>query len=131
MMKRKRSWYWGLCFLVIVLGLASRTFRDVLPVWVGAYAGDVLWGLMVFLLTGALFSQISIKCNLLISLGFSFAIEFSQLYHAPWLDSLRNTKLGSLILGFGFLWSDLLCYLLGISIGVLLEIILSNKKISK
>jgi hypothetical protein len=32
---------------------------------------------------------------------FSFAIEFSQFNHAPWIDSLRHIKFGGLILGFG------------------------------
>ncbi|MCY7330065.1 MAG: DUF2809 domain-containing protein [Saprospiraceae bacterium] len=36
-----------------------------------------------------------------------------QLYHAPWMDGLRVTRLGGLILGFGCLWSDLGCYTLG------------------
>ncbi|MCA9011825.1 MAG: DUF2809 domain-containing protein [Planctomycetaceae bacterium] len=36
----------------------------------------------------------------------------------PWLDSLRQTILGRLILGFGFLWSDLLCYTAGVAIGI-------------
>ncbi len=46
-------------------------------------------------------------------------VELSQLYHAPWIDSIRQTTLGGLILGFGFLWSDLACY----ALGVLAEII--------
>ena len=30
--------------------------------------------------------------------------------------------MGGLILGFGFLWSDLACYALGVGLGVLIEI---------
>lgn len=52
---------------------------------------------------------------------FSFAIEFSQLYHSPWIDSLRNTRVGGLVLGYGFLWSDLVSYTVGIGVGVLIE----------
>ena len=54
---------------------------------------------------------------------FSVAIELSQLYHAPWIDSIRHTTLGGLILGFGFLWSDLACYAVGVGLGVVIEII--------
>ena len=53
----------------------------------------------------------------------SVAVELSQLYHAPWIDSIRHTTIGGLILGFGFLWSDLACYSLGVGLGVLIEII--------
>ncbi len=56
-------------------------------------------------------------------MAFSVAIELSQLYHAPWIDSIRQTTLGGLILGFGFLWSDLACYAVGVVLGVLVDVI--------
>jgi len=40
-------------------------------------------------------------------------IELSQLWHPPWLDAIRATRPGALVLGRGFVWSDLLCYLIG------------------
>ncbi len=36
---------------------------------------------------------------------------------------IRQTTLGGLILGFGFLWSDLVCYALGVELGVLVDVI--------
>jgi hypothetical protein len=54
-----------------------------------------------------------------ISLGLAFLVEISQLYHAPWIDSIRQTTLGALVLGFGFLWTDLVCYSVGIATGSL------------
>jgi len=42
------------------------------------------------------------------------ADEFSQLYHASWADAIRATTLGRLLFGAGFLWSDILCYAVGI-----------------
>ena len=57
----------------------------------------------------------------MVAMAFAVAIELSQLYHAPWIDSIRRTTLGGLILGFGFLWSDLACYALGVGLGVLVE----------
>ena len=53
-------------------------------------------------------------------------MELSQLYHAPWIDSLRANRLGGLILGYGFLWSDVACYVTGVSLGVLIEILISR-----
>ena len=63
---------------------------------------------------------------LVISIIFSYGIEISQLYHAPWIDSIRATTLGGLILGFGFLWSDLICYTVGIVIGAIIDKIINN-----
>ncbi len=42
--------------------------------------------------------------------------------HAPWIDGIRNTTLGGLVLGFGFLLSDLVCYLVGIAAGAFAEL---------
>ena len=53
----------------------------------------------------------------LLAMAFSVLIEVSQLYHAPWIDSIRRTTLGGLVLGFGFLWSDLACYAAGVGLG--------------
>ena len=49
-----------------------------------------------------------------IATGFSFVMELSQLYHSPWIDSLRQTRLGGLILGSDFLWIDLVRYSVGV-----------------
>lgn len=104
----------------MILGLLSRKL-DNLPVIVSLYAGDILWALMVFLIVDFVFNNKPILFNISIAIIFSYGIEISQLYHAPWIDSIRNTTLGGLILGFGFLWSDLICYTIGIFIGGIIE----------
>ncbi|MEY4387981.1 MAG: hypothetical protein RLY20_3264 [Verrucomicrobiota bacterium] len=58
----------------------------------------------------------------LTALTFSSAIEFSQLYHAPWQDALRANVIGHLVPGSGFNWADLLAYAVGLAVGVLLEL---------
>lgn len=119
--KRNRFHYGILIFTVIVLGLSSRRCSYGLPKWIGSYAGDILWALMVFLIIGFLFAKLETRTVTILAIIFSFAIEVSQLYHEPWIDSIRKTRFGGLILGFGFLWSDLICYIIGIAIGLLLE----------
>ena len=52
---------------------------------------------------------------------FALVIETSQLFHTPWLDALRANRFAALVLGQGFLWSDLLCYAVGIALGVVME----------
>ncbi len=71
-----------------------------------------------------LFTSNPVKFSLIAALLFSFAIEFSQLYKALWINNLRHTLFGRLVLGEGFLWSDLVCYTVGIAIGVLIDILL-------
>jgi hypothetical protein len=48
-------------------------------------------------------------------------ISESQLYHAQWIDSIRSTTVGGLLLGFGFPWCDLACYAAGVGVGIFLE----------
>jgi len=129
-MTYKRNRFYYLLFIVITLlsGLASRHYPGVLPTWVESYLGDSLWALMVFLMAGFLLNGKSPRWIALVALVFSYCIEISQLYHAPWIDAVRANRLGGLVLGFGFLWSDLVCYAVGIGFGVLMEKIFLNKK---
>lgn len=120
-MKRNRFLYLRLLVVTIVAGLASRHFPYSLPQWVQLYLGDALWALMVFLLLGFLFYKKSTLWVVIAALGFSYMIEISQLYHAPWIDALRANSLGGAVLGFGFLWSDLICYTLGVGFGYVME----------
>lgn len=109
---------------VIILGLASRT--RFAPLFVHEYAGDALYALMIFFGFGFLFPKIPTIKIAALALAFCFVIEISQLYHAPWIDAIRHTTLGGLVLGFGFLWSDLACYFVGVSFGFLAERITSK-----
>ena len=121
--KRNRFIYLILILLVVALGLASRL--DFLPIWVYLYVGDVLWALMVFLIFAMIFNTKSTYFVAVVAISFSFLIEFSQLYQATWINNVRHTTLGGLVLGFGFLWTDLFSYIIGICIGVLLEILVT------
>jgi hypothetical protein len=82
------------------------------------YSGDTLWAALVYLLLATAFISLSKLKVAFSALLFSFAIEISQLYHAPWIDAIRSIRIGALILGHGFLWSDLVCYCAGIGIAL-------------
>lgn len=118
---RVRAIYLTITLVVVVLGLSSRKFGDALPGFVASYAGDTLWALMVFLGVSLLVPDCPVAKRGGIALVFSYLIEISQFYRAPWIDYLRETTLGGLILGFGFLWSDLLCYTVGVVFGVVVD----------
>jgi hypothetical protein len=127
-MNRNRFYYFLFILATIALGLSSRHYANYLPAWNKEYLGDALWALMVFFMAGFIFPQKSTMWIAVLALIFSFSIEFSQMYHAPWIDSIRNTRLGGLVLGYGFLWSDLICYCSGIGTGLLLEVFVLNNK---
>ena len=112
----------------MILGLLSRKISG-LPKIIELYSGDILWALMVFLIIAFIFNKKSTIFIISWAIICSYSIEISQLYHAPWIDAIRNTVLGGLILGFGFLWSDLVCYTIGIIIGIIIDIIINKTNI--
>ena len=119
--KRNRLFYLLMAVIVIFLGLLSRRITGYLPEVVNLVLGDSLWALMVYLLMGMVFINWSVRKVAVFGLAFCFMIELSQLYHEPWIDKIRSTTLGGLVLGYGFLWSDLVAYAIGIGIGILVE----------
>ncbi|MDA1886525.1 ribosomal maturation YjgA family protein [Bacillus cereus group sp. BY105LC] len=125
--KRNRLLYAMFTIIVIILGLSSRKFAFALPALLNDYLGDALWALMIFIGFGFLFPKIEMKKLAFISLMFCYGIEMSQLYHAEWIDNIRATTLGGLVLGYGFLWSDLVAYTIGVGVGFIFEFILQRK----
>jgi len=121
LIKRNGFTYLVLVIIVMILGLSTRYFLVYLPNWINIYLGDSLWALMIFFLFGFIFKTRDTRWIAALAFLFSFSIEISQLYHSHWIDSVRHTRLGGLVLGCGFLWSDLLSYSIGIGIGISFE----------
>ncbi|HEY2582111.1 MAG TPA: DUF2809 domain-containing protein [Mucilaginibacter sp.] len=118
-MLRSRITYFFLIILTIIIGLLSRQITGV-PLFIG----DILWALMVYFIVRFFFIKRSVKFSVMWSLLFCYGIEFSQLYKAPWIDNLRHTLFGRLALGDTFLWGDMLCYTVGVGIGIITETII-------
>jgi len=108
-----------LIILTIILGLLSRHVAGV-PLFIG----DILWATMICFGFRFLFIKKPVKFVVFTSLLFCYAIEFSQLYQAPWINHIRHTVMGALVLGEVFCWGDMLSYAIGVGIGVGVEFIL-------
>ena len=115
MLKSRIGWFIVIC-ITVALGLASRHFK-VVPLFVG----DILWATMVYFIVRFLFISKPIKFIAIASLIFSYAIETLQLYKAPWIDSIRPTLFGRLVLGSTFNWGDMISYTLGVGLAVLVD----------
>ncbi|MBC8985027.1 DUF2809 domain-containing protein [Pedobacter sp. N36a] len=102
--------------IVIIAGLLSRK-TTLIP----AIIGDALYAVMIFLMVKFLLIHADYRKIGLISLSICFLIEFSQLYNAPWINQIRNNTFGALVLGRGFLWTDLLAYTAGTLVCLLLS----------
>jgi hypothetical protein len=125
-MKRNRGLYFVLGCLIVALGLASRRYASMLPVFLARHAGDTLWATMVFTGIGFLAPRWSSTRVVVAALAACYSIEITQIYHAPWLDNLRHMPGVGLVLGYGFLWSDIACYTVGVALGLVLERIVNS-----
>jgi hypothetical protein len=104
---------------VIALGLFSRSsYAEGFPDLFVTYAGDTLWTLAVFLTLALMFHRAHTFLIGGVSILFSYAVEFSQLVQADWINAVRDTTFGALVLGSGFLLSDFVCYTTGALMGM-------------
>ena len=81
---------------------------------------------MVYWIMRFVFITKSLKFSVIGSLIFSYAIEFSQLYQAHWINRIRHTVIGGLVLGETFSWGDMLSYTVGVAIGVAIDLLIKN-----
>ena len=115
-MSREKERKLRICYLagiavLIALGLLSRRVK-----FVPAACGDALWAMMVYCCFRIVLIRKPMIISAMAALITSFAIEFSQMLTPDWLVKIRSTFLGHMLLGQGFLWSDLLAYTIGIAV---------------
>lgn len=110
---RTRSRYLLALAAIIALGLLSRRVA-----WLPNSVGDMFWAMMVFCFVRLLFVRWRTLLVVATALGISFAVEFSQLIRWSWLCRFRNTFVGHMLLGQGFMWQDLVAYIVGVGLMV-------------
>ena len=119
--KRNRRRYLIAIAVLFLFGLPARLVPQFLPDFYVNYVGDGLWAMAIFFMLGLVFPTASTRRLVITTLAITYAIEISELYQADWINQLRSIKLIGLILGYTFLWSDLVMYAIGITVGALLE----------
>jgi Protein of unknown function (DUF2809) len=119
-MIQPKSRYFVITLLVMLIGLAARRF-SMSGGFIHDYLGDALWAAMIYCGVRFLVTQMCKQNTVIVALSFCFFIELTQLYQAEWLNRLRHTTLGGLVLGSGFLWSDIAMYSLGVGIAYFLD----------
>lgn len=124
---RNRVFLGFFMLVVIVVGLASRKYPFLFPHFLGKYPGDVLWSMLIYL--GIAFLKPMELSYRIASYAFfiSGLDELSQLIQLPWLNAIRQTTIGHLILGTVFSWNDIFAYAVGIIIAFILDIILFSE----
>ncbi|HKG91831.1 MAG TPA: DUF2809 domain-containing protein [Gemmatimonadaceae bacterium] len=119
---RGRLRYAGLALLTVAAGLLLVRVRGRLPPAAADVLGDALWAAMMYWWAGAAVPNASPRARALAALGVAWAVEASQLLHPPWLDAVRATRLGHLVLGADFDARDLLAYAGGVALAAACEL---------
>ena len=115
-MKNVRLYYFISILLILILGILSRKISGI-PLFIG----DILYAVLIYFGLRFLFIHFKTYKIFLLSLLFCFSIEILQLVQIDWLIAIRKTTLGHYVLGVGFLWLDLLCYIIGTLLAFLID----------
>jgi len=109
--------------LNVPAGLATRTYGRSLPALVAEYGGDVLSASCILFGLRFVWPKLALWRIAMLAYLVCIAIETSQLYQAPWIVHLRHTPPFGILLGYGFLWSDWVCYAVGVAIGYAIGVV--------
>jgi hypothetical protein len=120
--RRTRFGYVAAAIVTMAVGLVVH-FTATLPTDLRDIVGDALWATMVAWWMGALFPRATLFVRAALAFATAWTVELSQLYHAPWLERLREITLVQLVIGTDFDGRDLPAYAAGIVLAVFIEAI--------
>lgn len=118
--------YFALVAGTIGLGLAVHLRGTALAAAARDVLGDALWAAMIVWGVSALAPAARRRTRGVAALAICWAVEFSQMYHAPPVDALRATTLGRLVLGSGFDPRDLVAYAAGVLVAIALDALIRS-----
>jgi hypothetical protein len=121
--KRRRLISLAALIVVISLGVASRTILVGIP-HADKELGDLLWPVMFYLIGVFCFPGLRPSEAAIVALLISVGTEVLQAYRAPWIDAIRDTRWGGLILGRVFSWRDMACYVIGAAAAFAVDLML-------
>ena len=126
-MRNKRFRLLLALIILVPLGLATKVYEGPAASIVRGSAGGaiyvVFWSLFLMFFRPSL-SPIRVVVAVTIA---TCGIELLQLWHPPFLEALRRTIVGKLLLGTTFAWQDFPAYFVGGVLAGLLASVLTGK----
>jgi uncharacterized membrane protein YidH (DUF202 family) len=110
--------YFSLAILLFFIEVLIALYVD--DGLIRPYGGDVLVVILMYCAVKAFFNIRPIQ-NALGILAFAFAIEFFQYFNLVGLVGLQQYKAARVILGTSFSFSDLICYVIGVTFVLLTD----------
>nr|WP_242477308.1 DUF2809 domain-containing protein [Halochromatium glycolicum] len=105
---------------LVPLGLWTKVYVGPASAWVAGSLGGVLYVAFWIVLAMAFAPGRWLLRVSLTVLSLTCLLELLQLWHAPWLESVRGSVLGRALLGSTFAWLDFPHYALGALLGAAL-----------
>ncbi len=107
-----------LVVLTIPLGLLSRTSIP-MPGFVRVYGGDILSATCIYFGVAFVAIRRSTVQRCLLAYLICVLLELQQLLRWTWLVRAREETPLDILLGHGFLWSDIVSYAFGVVLGAI------------
>lgn len=126
MLKSKRTIILIVLVVLIPIGLGTKFYHGPGQEWVYEYAGDILYTMFFFFLLRLIWLWSNPIGLAVAAFCFSTTIEFTQLISTPFLETIRSTFLGRTFIGTGFTPVDIVYYLLGSTLGLIILRILEK-----
>ena len=116
----QKKWTLAAILVITPLGFYSKFYTGPASAWVNNSLGGVLYVIFWSLVFSLLFYR-SRPQKIVVSVFLvTCALEVLQLWHPPFLETIRSTFIGITLLGNSFSWLDLVHYLAGAALGFLI-----------
>jgi glycopeptide antibiotics resistance protein len=102
---------------IVPFGLVTKFYRGWGQAWLNDAFGGIPYVIFWMLLGAVVWPQSRPRTLALGVFCATCALEFLQLWQPPWLQAVRATLLGRLVLGNTFTWGDFLYYAIGCGLG--------------
>lgn len=104
--------------LIVPVGFSTKLYNGPAASWVNNSLGGILYVIFWSLLFSFFFFRTRPWKISIFVLMVTCSLEFLQLWHPPFLESIRSTFLGVTLIGNSFTWTDLFYYLVGCAASV-------------
>jgi hypothetical protein len=116
MQKYRRNLLISIAFIV-PFGLLTKFYRGVGQAWLNDTFGGIPYEIFWMLLVALIWPRLRPAAIALIVFLATCLLEFLQLWQPDWLQAIRATLPGRLVLGNSFTWSDFPYYAIGCFLG--------------
>src|SRR5688500_7980064 len=117
--------YFGLTILIFAIEVFIALF--VHDNFVRPYVGDILVVILLYCFIKSCL-PLSVMTVVVLVLAFAFTVEFLQSLYVVEMIGLERSKVARVVIGSSCSWLDLLAYVVGIIIVVMLEKVFGSKK---